>query len=104
MVKKYCECGCGREVKKDKRFFHGHNTRRKEQRVISEKGYVSIIVNNYVVSEHRHIWEKHNGKIPKGYFIHHINGIKHDNRVENLQLVNVKKHGELHSKTNKIKE
>ena len=55
-----------------------------------------IVVNGYKVSEHRHIWEKHNGKIPKGMFIHHKNENGKDNRIENLQLVTPKEHGKLH--------
>ena len=37
--------------------------------------------------EHRVIWEKHNGKIPKGLEIDHINHDRLDNRIENLRLV-----------------
>ena len=37
---------------------------------------------------HRIIWEAVNGQpIPEGMEINHINGIKHDNRIENLELV-----------------
>lgn len=36
---------------------------------------------------HRFIWEWINGPIPSGLFINHINGVKSDNRVENLELV-----------------
>jgi hypothetical protein len=53
--------------------------------------------NEYNRSEHRKIWEKHHGKIPKGHFVHHINGDKLDNRIENLILVSRKTHGQLHS-------
>ena len=35
---------------------------------------------------HRVIWELHNGPIPKGLFIDHINRDKYDNRIENLRL------------------
>ena len=36
---------------------------------------------------HRLIWEAFNGPIPEGLEINHINGIKHDNRLCNLELV-----------------
>lgn len=37
--------------------------------------------------EHRYVWTQHNGPIPDGMQIHHINGKKKDNRIENLRLV-----------------
>ena len=36
---------------------------------------------------HRAIWIWHNGEIPKGLEIDHINGNRKDNRIENLRLV-----------------
>jgi hypothetical protein len=36
---------------------------------------------------HRVIYEWHHGEIPEGMQIDHINGIKTDNRIENLRLV-----------------
>lgn len=35
---------------------------------------------------HRVVWELHNGQIPDGMFIDHINGIKTDNTIDNLRL------------------
>ncbi|KKM99553.1 hypothetical protein LCGC14_1146770 [marine sediment metagenome] len=35
-------------------------------------------------AEHRVVWEAAHGPIPKGWIIHHLNGIKGDNRIENL--------------------
>jgi len=34
--------------------------------------------------EHIVVWEEANGPLPKGYVVHHLNGVKDDNRLENL--------------------
>lgn len=36
---------------------------------------------------HRIIWEAVHGRIPDGYQVDHLNGIKHDNRISNLDAV-----------------
>ena len=55
---------------------------------MSKPGTYKIIrVNGKSKSEHRHVWEKANGKIPDGLTIHHINGNPRDNRIENLRLL-----------------
>jgi hypothetical protein len=51
-----------------------------------------IYINNGRKSEHRVVWEKANGKIPKGHIIHHLNGIRDDNRLENLCSLPRKRH------------
>jgi len=45
------------------------------------------------IAEHLEVWEKANGKtLPEGWVIHHINGIKDDNRPENLAGMPMKNH------------
>ena len=45
---------------------------------------------------HRAIWEFHNGQIPRGYVIHHIDGNPLNNDLENLVCLSRKHHGEEH--------
>ncbi len=47
--------------------------------------------------EHRVVWEKYNGKIPEGFHVHHINGIRNDNRIENLELLPKAVHTAMHT-------
>lgn len=47
---------------------------------------------------HIRIWIEQYGEIPKGYIIHHKNGNKYDNRIENLECINRKEHALKHSK------
>lgn len=49
-------------------------------------GYIIVRVNDKLVPAHRIIYEMHNGQIPEGMEIDHINRIKTDNRIENLRL------------------
>jgi len=43
-------------------------------------------------AEHILVWEKRNGPLPKGYIVHHLNGIRNDNRIENLVALPRKRH------------
>lgn len=46
---------------------------------------------------HRMVWQHYNGAIPEGFHIHHIDGDRSNNQIENLELVTAKQHiGERH--------
>lgn len=50
------------------------------------KGYWEVQVCGKKLRAHRLIWEMHNGPIPYGYVVDHINQDPSDNRLENLRL------------------
>lgn len=45
---------------------------------------------------HRIVWEYHNGEIPKGFEVHHIDGDRANNDISNLQLLTENEHHGIH--------
>ena len=96
-----------------RRFIRGHHMRNlppdqahgwQGGRMTTHQGYVLIhkpdhhaaTVNGYV-PEHRLVYEESRGiKLPKSMQVHHLNGIRNDNRPENLEAMTNSAHKRAH--------
>ena len=73
---------------------------------VSAKGYVFVLQpehhradSNGYVMEHIVVFEKHTGiKVPENCVVHHLNGNKKDNRIENLCLMEFGAHSSYHNR------
>ncbi len=75
------------------RYWDSH---RKE--VLNKNGYLSLCVGNKREYVHRIVMEEHLGrKLTDNEAVHHINGDRTDNRIENLQLLSRAEHSKLHA-------
>ncbi len=89
------------KVGRAKRPLREQSSNFKTGRLITSQGYVAILQDNHprgriarnYVFEHILVWEKAHGRpLPEGWCVHHLNGIKSDNRAENLQGMPRKNH------------
>ncbi len=74
-------------------------SRDKKGRFVETNGngkYNRIIRNGKNMQHSRYVWEQANGPIPSGQMIHHKNGNKKDDCLENLELMTYKKHNKIH--------
>lgn len=119
-----CKCGCGNLAASGRSFINGHNgrgertTRYTGRYTNSVTGYVFVDVPRHpfaqkgYVAEHRMVVERHlietapgsdmlimlgdNLYLSPEIVVHHINGVKDDNRLENLVPMTNAEHVRLH--------
>lgn len=117
-----CACGCGELIPsirtdgESSLFKHGHNSKGANNPAYKGGSYVNtygyVLLNkpghpnldkSGYVAEHRFIMSQHLGRpIKKDEDVHHINGNRQDNRIENLELLSHGEHKRLHAKQKAI--
>ena len=66
--------------------------------VLQKNGYISVSIGNKRYYKHRLVMEEHLGrKLKSNEEVHHMNGNRTDNRIENLTLVVKGKHQREHA-------
>ncbi len=98
--KRCSKCNITYRNKTYKQFGASHHSWR-GGRFVDKNGYIQIFMpthprankSNGYVREHIVVWETANNKsLPKGWIIHHLNGISSDNRISNLAAMPNKSH------------
>ena len=71
---------------------------------VKSSGYFMIRVNGKKIPYHRYLMQNKIGrKLNKKEVVHHINGIKNDNRLENLIVMSMSDHISLHETEERVK-
>ena len=105
----YAICVCGKKIKTFKsrpkkyccrKCYFENKEKGYGKGWIDEKGYKRFEQGR----EHRLVWEKAHGPIPIGMIIHHKDGDKMNNKIENLKMMTKGEHIKLHDYAGRKKQ
>jgi DNA-binding CsgD family transcriptional regulator len=107
-VRRYCDdCGEWRTIRAAQKNERNPNVKCRKHyarrppslggRITHASGYVIVRTEAGWEYEHRVVWSERNGPIPDRFHVHHLNGVRDDNRLENLALVDGRAHNREHT-------
>ena len=68
-----------------------------KKRYLNQQGYIELFIDGKLKKEHRQLMEEYlNRKLKPWEIVHHINFIRDDNRIENLQVMTRREHIKIH--------
>ncbi len=94
---KFCSHKC-----QGKYYSGSRNARWKNGKTLNWAGYVLVDTNGEQAREHRLLMEKYLGReLRSNEVVHHLNGKRDDNRIENLVIMDKREHDSEHTKGSK---
>jgi hypothetical protein len=64
-----------------------------------QNGYMMLLRDGRYIGEHVIVWEAAHGPVLPNHQVHHLNGVRDDNRLENLVCLTRQEHKTVHQHT-----